>query len=473
MTYSKISPRLSEQETLDPQRSFRGRVPETEAPQGMSTRFALGTVLAGRYRITGILGRGGMGEVYRADDLELGETVALKCLPEAAECRAQNIDRMLGEVRMARKVSHPNVCRVHDLEMHTDDRMGELRFISMEYIEGEDLASFLRRTGRLPKARAFEVASEICAGLAAMHGKGVLHRDVKPSNVMIDRGGHARLTDFGLAWGGHERSNGGGTPAYMAPEQFTSEISTVRSDIYALGLVLYELFTGTRVFEGRSPVEYGWKHIEQLPEAPSAHWSEIDPWVERALLDCLEKDPKRRPASVGEVIESLRGGRPGSAVAGRQAMGPRGQELGSSPGDSVGSAALVETLVDPQVGEVWGGYPAQDSALRHAKDQLCPCMVTDQQGAHRRRVQGLTLATALMALTALSNLAFVWTLRAGEEELRPQRTTQRVLSSRALGSLVESDLCKWGLNIRNSDFDGPSRTDLTRSEKSGEKSMSE
>jgi serine/threonine protein kinase len=156
--------------------------------------FAPGTILASRYHIVSLAGRGGMGEVYRADDLKLGQPVALKFLPAALERDPVARDRLLAEVRSARTVSHPNVCRVYDVG-EVDGRA----FLTMEYIDGEDLASLLRRIGKLPAAKALEVARQLCAGLAAAHEKGVLHRDLKPANVMIDGRGQARITDFGLA----------------------------------------------------------------------------------------------------------------------------------------------------------------------------------------------------------------------------------------------------------------------------------
>src|SRR5215471_16565538 len=209
-------------------------------------RFFPGSLLAERYRIVALLGKGGMGEVYRADDLTLGQPVALKFLPEEAANNATLLERFRGEVRISRKVSHPNVCRVYDV--------GEVdgqTFFTMEYVDGEDLASLLRRIGRLPQDKAIEISRQLCAGLAAAHGKGVLHRDLKPANIMLDGRGQVVITDFGLAGvadnirGNEVRS---GTPAYMAPEQIAGKEVTMRSDIYALGLVLYEVFTGKRAF---------------------------------------------------------------------------------------------------------------------------------------------------------------------------------------------------------------------------------
>ena len=229
-------------------------------------RFLPGALLAGRYRIVALLGRGGMGEVYRAHDLTLGQEVALKFLPEVAARNPAALARFYNEVRIARQVSHPNVCRVYDL--------GEVEgqpYLSMEYVDGEDLGSLLRRIGRLPSDKALEIARQLCAGLAAAHAKGVLHRDLKPANVMLNGRGHVVVTDFGLAAladeiPGEEIRNG--TPAYMAPEQLAGREVTVQSDIYSLGLVLYEIFTGKRAFEAATLAELVRLHSETSPGEP-------------------------------------------------------------------------------------------------------------------------------------------------------------------------------------------------------------
>src|SRR3989454_7229263 len=211
-----------------------------------SSRFTPGAVIAGRYRLVALLGRGGMGDVYRADDLTLDHPVALKFLPEGAVDPAQPA-QFHNELRIARQVSHKNVCRLYDLG-EADGR----RFLTMEYVDGEDLASLVRRIGRLPADKAIEIARQLCAGLAAAHDRGVIHRDLKPANVMIDSEGNVRITDFGIAGLIEEIRNEdvrAGTPAYMSPEQLSGQELTVRSDIYSLGLVLYELFTGKKAFD--------------------------------------------------------------------------------------------------------------------------------------------------------------------------------------------------------------------------------
>ena len=275
-------------------------------------RFVPGTLLGGRYRIIGLLGRGGMGEVYRATDLTLGQSVALKFLPEEASRNQRLLERFHGEVRVARLVSHPNVCRVYDI-----GEVEGMPFISMEYVDGEDLASLLLRIGRLPADKAVETARKLCAGLTAAHDRGVIHRDLKPQNIMINKRGEVVIMDFGLAaiadqLSGAEVRNG--TPAYMAPEQLKGAGVTARSDIYSLGLVLYELFTGKRPYEATS--------VQQLIDLQeSVHLTsmisvaaDIDPAVEKVIRRCLDPDPSKRPSTALAVAAALPGGDPLAAA---------------------------------------------------------------------------------------------------------------------------------------------------------------
>ncbi len=271
-------------------------------------RFQPGALLDGRYRVVGRLGRGGMGEVYRADDLKLGQPVALKFLPEDVDKDPGRLTQLHAEVRMARQVSHPNVCRVYDVdefEGHT--------FLSMEYVDGEDLASLLRRIGRFPQDRAIELSRQVCAGLAAAHDRGVVHRDLKPANIMLDGSGRIRVTDFGLAGAAGEALRAG-TPAYMAPEQIAGREVTTRSDIYALGLVLYELFTGQRALEARNIAELIAKREQAAITPPTAIVRDLDPSIEGIIFRCLEADPARRPSSALGVAAALPGGDPLAAA---------------------------------------------------------------------------------------------------------------------------------------------------------------
>jgi hypothetical protein len=271
-------------------------------------RFAPGSLLASRYRIVGMLGKGGMGEVYRADDLKLRQTVALKLLPRGLAGDPSRLARLVDEVRLARRVSHPNVCRVHDIG-ETEDGQA---FLSMEYVDGENLASLLLRIGRLPRDKGLEVARQMCLGLWAAHDRGVVHRDLKPANVMIDGRGRVRLTDFGLAVAAGESNTGevAGTPGYMAPEQLTGAPASEKTDIYALGLVLYEVVAGRSAFGGGSVSEVLRRQREDQPPPLSSLVPDIEPSVERVILRCLEKDPARRPSSALAVAAGLPGGDP-------------------------------------------------------------------------------------------------------------------------------------------------------------------
>ena len=274
-------------------------------------RYPPGTVLGGRHRIVSLIGQGGMGEVYLAEDLLLDERVALKFLPLDALERPELRARFVSEVRLARRVTHPNVARVHDIG-EADGRP----FLSMEYVDGEDLRQLLRRIGRLPEEKGVEIARQISEGLFAAHQRGILHRDLKPANVMLDGRGRVRLTDFGLArltrGGGDGRVVG--TPAYMSPEQIAGGEVGTASDLYSLGLLLYELFTGRRPFQGDSLTDYLRLHQHEIPARPSSVVDQLDPAIERVILQCLDKQPDRRPTSARAVTLALPGGDPLAAA---------------------------------------------------------------------------------------------------------------------------------------------------------------
>jgi hypothetical protein len=267
--------------------------------------FAPGVVLAERFRIVSLLGRGGMGEVYRAEDLKLGQPVALKFLPDPID--QAKLSRFYGEVRLGRQVAHPNVCRTYDV-IEADAR----HFLVMEYVDGEDLASLLRRIGRLPQDKGLEIARGLCVGLAAAHEKGILHRDLKPANVMIDGRGQPRIMDFGLAVLAAERQphERAGTPAYMAPEQLNGEALTVRTDVFSLGIVLYEVFTGRRPWSAGSVSELLQARTDSEPTTPSSLVPELDREVGRLIMSCLAREPNARPNSALAMLAMLPGGDP-------------------------------------------------------------------------------------------------------------------------------------------------------------------
>jgi serine/threonine-protein kinase len=327
---------------------------------GDGSRFLPGQVLAERYRMVGLLGRGGMGEVYRADDLKLGQPVALKFLPQDVESDPERLDRFLNEVRLSLRVTHPHVCRVFDIGQVTfaaDSRAGTTRhFLSMEYVDGEDLASLLRRIGRLPEDKGVEIARQLCAGLAAAHDEGVLHRDLKPANIMIDGRGRAKITDFGLASataGVVGREARTGTPQYMAPEQFDGRELSVQTDLYSLGLVLYEVFTGKRAFESHDVLEM-MAMRSSTPSAPAALVNGLNPIVVVANMRCLEPDPARRPKSASALAAALPGGDPlAMAIAAGETPSPEMVARSGGRGElrpAVAIACLAAVLAGLGVG---------------------------------------------------------------------------------------------------------------------------
>ena len=325
---------------VEPSPATPGRTtPGPSSSPALAGGFPPGTLLAGRYRIVSPLGRGGMGVVYRAEDLKLGQAVALKFLPPGLPEDPRRLEALHAEVRNARLVSHPNVCRVFDV----GDAEGH-HFLSMEYVDGEDLGSLLKRIGRLPSAKAVDLAREICLGLHAAHERGVVHRDLKPANVMVDGHGRARVTDFGLALVADQGGRPGelaGTPLYMAPEQLAGQGATVRSDVYALGLVLHELFTGRRAFEATTIPALRQKQVEETPR-PSRFAPDVEPAVERVILQCLSLDPLSRPASAAQVAAALPGGDPLlRAIA-----------AGHTPSPEMVAAADTEGALP--VGQAWG-----------------------------------------------------------------------------------------------------------------------
>jgi protein kinase-like protein len=313
--------------------------PATTPRRASDARFVTGTVLAGRYRIVTLLGRGGMGEVYQADDLKLDHPVALKFLPDTLALDSQALSRFHAEVRIARQVSHPNVCRVYDI-----GDVDGLQFLTMEFIDGEDLASLLRRIKRLPPDKAVEVARQLCAGLAAAHDAGVIHRDLKPANVMIDKRGRTRITDFGVAAIARDVRGGdvlAGTPSYMAPEQLRGQDASIRSDVYSLGLVLYEIFTGRRAIDAKTLADAVLHHSSASPITTPSSWvPDLDPVVERAILRCLERDPDARPASAIHVSAALPGGDPLQAAL----------AAGETPSPEMVAAAGTTEALRPAVG---------------------------------------------------------------------------------------------------------------------------
>lgn len=292
---------------LDATRAWSGETEPGCTPLLDSDIARPGAILADRYRVLERIGQGGIGTVFRAEDQRLGQQVALKFVSERMACDKNAIAILVNEVKTARRVSHSHVCRVYDI--------GEVEgrtFVSMEYVDGEDLSSLLHRIGRLAGDKAVQIARQLCSGLHAAHERGVLHRDLKPANIMLDGDGNVRITDFGIAaaiGSLTEESSSSGTPAYMAPELFAGGQASVASDVYSLGLVLYEIYTGRRLFQAESMTELLRHHRRPVPP-PTEFVQDIDEKVERLILSCLAKDPEQRPRSALAVLSRLPGGDP-------------------------------------------------------------------------------------------------------------------------------------------------------------------
>jgi serine/threonine protein kinase len=280
--------------------------PPTVTPtEGVELSSAVLVALRHRYDVLGAAGHGSMGDVYKARDRETGETVALKILkPEIASDQAM-MDRFKNELLFAREITHKNVCRVHEF-----NRIGGVAYTSMEFVEGDSLRSVINRFGGLPLRKGVDVALQICSGLKEAHAQGIVHRDLKPENVMMDTQGNVKIMDFGIARSMEAltRLTGSmvGTPAYMAPEQVAGKPVDYRTDIYSLGLILYEVFTGAQAFQADNSVAVALKQMRESPAPPH----EIEPAIplplERVILKCLEKEPTRRYQSIPELEKDLR-----------------------------------------------------------------------------------------------------------------------------------------------------------------------
>jgi serine/threonine protein kinase len=354
------------------------------------SRFLAGAML-GRYRIVRLLGRGGMGEVYCAEDLELGQMVALKLLPEAWEQNEARLERLRSEVRLARSVTHANVCRVYDIGGDEGRR-----FLSMEYIDGEDLDALLRRIGRVAADKAVEIGAQLCHGLAAIHDRDILHRDLKPANIMLDAHGCVHIADFGLASMVEEAAEQGmvqGTPAYMAPEQLGAQQVSIQSDLYALGLILHKLLTGKPAFEARTPMELLEQRVRSAPPPPSAQVSGIPPAIDAIIARCLAPDPRLRPASAREVA---------AALASVTATGQAAMLVVAVASTGLDTAALAAQLGDDAVARLAQAHADIVDALcqRHAamrvRDAEAPLVLFAHLGAavqyalaYQRDVQAL------------------------------------------------------------------------------------
>jgi serine/threonine protein kinase/Tfp pilus assembly protein PilF len=265
-----------------------------------------GTTFASRYEIIEELGKGGMGRVYKVHDTEIKEKVALKLLKPEIAADERIIERFRNELKIARKVSHKRVCRMYDI-----GKEEEKYFITMEYVEGKDLKSLIREKGKISKNEVLKLAKQICEGLAEAHELGIVHRDLKPQNIMIDKDGNAKIMDFGIARsveapGVTQTGIMIGTPDYISPEQAEGAETDHRSDIYALGVILYEMVTGSVPFKGDTALSVALKHKAQLPKEPRKLNPEISEQLSRLILVCMEKDRERRYQTAEELLADLK-----------------------------------------------------------------------------------------------------------------------------------------------------------------------
>ncbi|HEY4594230.1 MAG TPA: protein kinase, partial [Thermoanaerobaculia bacterium] len=284
---------------------------ETLTPAGAATLTGIspGALLGQRFEILSVLGAGGMGIVYKARDRELDDLVALKMLKRDLWGDRSQLDRLKSELKLARKITHPNVLRTYDF-----GDIDGVPYISMEYVRGVTLRYMLDQTRRLPYSAGLRLAKQLCGGLAAAHAVGVLHRDIKPENLILEPTGNAKLMDFGIARPIDRMTPGQtqagfivGTPQYLAPEILQGREADPRADIYACGIVLYEIFAGGLPFEGPTAMEIMVKHLREDPAPPSTRWREIPPALEAAILKCLRKDPDQRYRAVSELLRDLEG----------------------------------------------------------------------------------------------------------------------------------------------------------------------
>jgi serine/threonine protein kinase/tetratricopeptide (TPR) repeat protein len=308
---------------LDPRGADAGPV-FTETLETAREELTTGSTFAGRYQVIEELGQGGMGRVYKVHDTKVGEKIALKLIRPEAGLDRKSLERFSNELKLARKVRHKNVCQMFDLG---EDR--GVRYITMEYVRGEDLRQLIRKVGRLSPGQTVAIARQVCAGLEEAHKLNVVHRDLKPQNIMLDEDGSARIMDFGIARSLAGKSTTGagvliGTPEYMSPEQVEGKDVDQRSDIYSLGVILYEMVTGRRPFDGETPLSIAHKQRYEAPEDPRKINPQVPDGLARVILKCLEKDKAARYESARALDADLAGIEEGLPTAERAAPKRKG-----------------------------------------------------------------------------------------------------------------------------------------------------
>ncbi len=430
--------------------------------------FSAGETLAGRYRVVRFLAQGGMGEVYEVEDLELREHVALKTVRPDVDADSLAVERFRREIQLARKVTHPNVCRIFDVSHHRQpgDSGPPIIFLTMELLAGETLSERLRRGGPLPPDEALPIARQICLGLEAAHQVGIIHRDLKPGNVVLvpARGGvRAVVTDFGLARleAGHPADQPGaptltvagglvGTPAYLAPEQLEGGEITTAVDVYALGIVLYEMATGTVPFVGDSLLATAIKRLKERPVSPRAHAPHLDWRWEAAILRCLEREPAARFASPLEVVAALTGAGPEEAPAGGSLNGDTFLDGPLAPAAAAaGAVAATSGAVAPAAGEVAADgagagsaatHPATGTAAVQAPAGPAAAAAAGERPRRRSLAAGALLALILASFAVAWYRYAEWRTKRAEAERRLGLAAAEVTPRRSVAVLGFKDL---------------------------------
>ncbi|MEO8276888.1 MAG: protein kinase [Thermoanaerobaculia bacterium] len=411
--------------------------------------FSPGQIVSARYRVTRYLGQGAVGEVYGVDDLQLRSRVALKVLRPGPNSDAQSIERFKREILLARRVSHPNVCRIFDLGMHEvrpveGGYRSELIFLTMEWLEGETLSKRLQEAGALDEAEALLIARQLCRALTAAHEAGVVHRDLKSSNILLVPGAdgeRAVITDFGLARSSHQSAEGGalteaggllGTPAYMAPEQVSGLGATAASDLYALGVVLYEMLTGALPFHGESPLEVAVKRLREAPEPMATYRSGISNRFRETVERCLQRDPEKRFSNADALIAFL--DPPTVAIAAGRRRRQRARWMLASGVGLLFLLAIGEFLIHRARGEL-----AEAQGLR-GEAPASPTGETTATGemSGKEKREGTPAAPASPARRAIAVLGFANSTGRPEAQWLSSALAEMLTSELAAGGAVRT-----------------------------------
>jgi len=377
-----------------------------------------GRLLADRFEILEEIGTGGMGTVYRVVDRKVNEEMALKVLKPEVASSGTLVERFKNELKLARRISHKSVCRLFDL--HED---AGTFFITMEYVRGEDLKSLIRRAGRLSAEKAAVLARQVAEGLVEAHRLGVVHRDLKPQNIMIDQQGNARIMDFGIARqiSGPELTSAGmmvGTPYYMSPEQAAGESVDERADIYALGAILFEMVTGGPPFEGESALSLAMKHKTELPRHPQELNAQVPADLDRLIIKCLAKKKEERYQSAEKLLAEL--SRIGESAT--PAAGTPGAPEKKAPTLSPGERECIASIAV---------LPFKDMSPQHDQDYLCEGLAEELINA-LAQVKGLKVAARTSAFS----------FKGKEEDIREIGRRLNV------GAILEGSVQKSGNHLR-------------------------